>query len=160
MYYPVCCTHIIHIQNDLPHDHQHVLALILDGKRFLLAFPEMCLNHVLQVYDYLTFIPHGTYLYKQYVPSNPPMATMLNARIMWASLLCTFLGHTEWVNAIVFSPNGSRLTSCSNDNTVRLWDAQTGRAIGDAMVGHTKWVNSVFFSPDAVVSQAAPVTTP
>ena len=31
---------------------------------------------------------------------------------------------------------------------MRLWDAGTGRAIGEPMTGHTDWVSSVAFSPD------------
>jgi WD40 repeat protein len=36
------------------------------------------------------------------------------------------VGHTEWVKSIVFSPDGSSLASCSDDKTMRLWDAHTG----------------------------------
>jgi len=38
--------------------------------------------------------------------------------------------------------------SGSYDNTVRLWDAKTGAAVGEPLSGHTSWVNSVAFSPD------------
>jgi WD40 repeat protein len=31
---------------------------------------------------------------------------------------------------------------------LRLWDADTGRAVGEPMTGHTGWVSSVAFSPD------------
>jgi WD40 repeat protein len=57
-------------------------------------------------------------------------------------------GHSQSVQSVVFSPDGTRLASCSDDNTVRLWDAHTGGAIGDPMVGHTDSVNSVVFSSD------------
>jgi len=60
------------------------------------------------------------------------------------------VGHTNSVKSVVFSPDGTRLASCSHDSTVRLWDAHTGGAIGDPMVGHTNWVNSVVFSPDGI----------
>ena len=33
----------------------------------------------------------------------------------------TLRGHTGWVNAVIFAPDG-RLVSCSWDNTIRFWD--------------------------------------
>ena len=38
--------------------------------------------------------------------------------------------------------------SGSNDNTIRVWDAQTGGQVGNPLQGHTSWVKSVAFSPD------------
>ncbi len=47
------------------------------------------------------------------------------------------------------SQDGKIIASVSTDRTVRLWDAVTGKAIGDALSGHEDEVNSVAFSPDA-----------
>ncbi|CAG7854461.1 Uncharacterized WD repeat-containing protein alr3466 [Serendipita indica DSM 11827] len=40
-------------------------------------------------------------------------------------------GHTTWVSTVVSSPNGSQIGSGSDDNTVRLWDAETGQISGN-----------------------------
>jgi WD40 repeat protein len=34
------------------------------------------------------------------------------------------LGHTGYVHAVVFSPDGKRLMSGSGDHTVRIWETQ------------------------------------
>ena len=52
------------------------------------------------------------------------------------------------MNSVVFSPDGHRLASGSEDGTVRLWDADTGEPIGDPLTGHTDAVTDVAFSPD------------
>jgi WD40 repeat protein len=35
-------------------------------------------------------------------------------------------GHMRSVNSVAFSHNGRRLASGSDDETVRIWDAETG----------------------------------
>ena len=49
---------------------------------------------------------------------------------------------------MAFSPDGTRIASGSYDKTVRLWDAATGREIGEPLRGHEDAVSSVAFSPD------------
>ena len=56
-------------------------------------------------------------------------------------------GHTDWVNSIVFSPDGRTLVSGSRDGTVLLWDPVTGE-IKRRFAEYTDPVKSVRFSPD------------
>ena len=46
-----------------------------------------------------------------------------------------------------YSPDGTRVVTASSDNTARLWDAATGKALA-SLAGHTGGVNSAAFSPD------------
>ena len=49
---------------------------------------------------------------------------------------------------MAFSPDGHRLATASADNTVRLWNADTGQPLGAPLTGHTDAVCGVAFSPD------------
>jgi WD40 repeat protein len=52
------------------------------------------------------------------------------------------------VNSVAYSPDGRHIISGSFDKTIRIWDAETGAAVGKPLEGHTDWVNSVAYSPD------------
>ena len=59
----------------------------------------------------------------------------------------SMLAHENWVMSASFSPDGLRIVTASWDKTARVWDAASGRALGEPM-RHENWVMSARFSPD------------
>ena len=57
------------------------------------------------------------------------------------------LNHSGPVSGAVYSPDGERVLSWSEDKTLRLWDAATGAAI-DAPLRHEEAVEGAVYSPD------------
>ena len=52
------------------------------------------------------------------------------------------------MKSAAFSPDGKRIVTASSDKTARIWDAASGKPIGEPLKGHEDAVNSAAFSPD------------
>jgi hypothetical protein len=64
-----------------------------------------------------------------------------------ASIVRTLQGHAGWVTAVALTPDGRHIVSCSYDNTLRLWDLESGKTIR-TLQGHTDGFNAVALTPD------------
>lgn len=56
-------------------------------------------------------------------------------------------GHTDWINQVVYSPDGKQLATASRDRTVKIWDAASGKELA-TIKDNPGNVWSVAFSPD------------
>jgi hypothetical protein len=75
------------------------------------------------------------------------------------SPLLELKGHTQLVESVVFSPNGTRIVTGSADKTAKVWDARIGTSLL-TLYGHTAGVFGVAFSPDGkrIVTSSADKT--
>jgi WD40 repeat protein len=62
-------------------------------------------------------------------------------------LIRILVGHTDWVGAVAVTPDGKHAISGSLDNTLRVWDIESGEEI-QRLVGHTAEVSAVTVTPD------------
>jgi len=58
------------------------------------------------------------------------------------------IGHLGYIWDIAFSPDGETLASGSADNSIILWDLETGQPIGQRMSNHGGPVRTLAFSPN------------
>jgi serine/threonine protein kinase len=61
--------------------------------------------------------------------------------------LLTYTGHSSAVEAVAWSPDGTRIASGSDDETVQVWDASNGQHFF-TYTGHSTSVYKVAWSPD------------
>jgi WD40 repeat protein len=47
--------------------------------------------------------------------------------------------------SVVYSPDGTKIASASMDNTLKIWNAQTGQCVS-TLIGHSGYVTAVSYS--------------
>jgi WD40 repeat protein len=70
-----------------------------------------------------------------------------NGQISQYENLTTYTGHNDRVLSVAFNAAGTQVLSSSRDQSIHLWDADTGELIR-RFDGHTASVNRVLFTPD------------
>ena len=80
-------------------------------------------------------------------PAHPSAQLVLARAADGSNLHARLIGHTEAVTSASFSPDGRRAVTASRDGTVRIWDADTGLAVGKPIKPQAAAYNA-WFSAD------------
>ncbi|KAK5991625.1 Vegetative incompatibility protein HET-E-1 [Cladobotryum mycophilum] len=126
-----------------------VLSLVQDAMRFIFRHGWVIKHTPLQAYvSALIFSPEQSKLQTICKDEEPPwILSKPVIEVDWDACLQTLEGHNNSVNSVVFSPDGQRLASGSGDNTVKIWDTNSGACL-QTLEGHNNSVKSVMFSLD------------
>lgn len=63
----------------------------------------------------------------------------------------TLTGHSRWVSAVAFTPDGKRAVSAAHDGALRAWSLRSGRCTA-VMEGHSGRINSMDVSSDGRIA--------
>ncbi|CAE6467898.1 unnamed protein product [Rhizoctonia solani] len=89
-----------------------------------------------------------------YSPDGSQIAIAVGEKVLLLSastgrmILPPFVGHSDTVLCISFSPDGAHIVSSSHDESIRVWSTGGGRTVVGPMQRHTGSINSVAFSPN------------
>ena len=82
-------------------------------------------------------------------PHDAPITSISHTRTsqLGNGLMQIYSGHSSWISALVWSPNGQCIASAGGDSTVQVWEAATGEK-HSVYQGHTAYTQAVAWSPD------------
>ncbi|PVF92434.1 hypothetical protein CPB86DRAFT_841613, partial [Serendipita vermifera] len=124
--------------------------MVYDIRQFLLSFSTPIADSLPHIYlSAIPFSPIKSTLHEESHKVFPNVLSVTRGcSEIWPPPPQVWQGHSNLVCSVAFSPDGRQVISGSHDNTIRLWDAETGQTIGEPFQGHTNQVWSVAFSPD------------
>ncbi|KAL4902068.1 hypothetical protein BDW74DRAFT_187045 [Aspergillus multicolor] len=104
------------------------IALAADAYQFVLYNMSCACGTSLQIYySGLTFCPQTSTISSLFQHENPTWLKSPNELSeQWSPCLHMLEGHTKPVRRVVFSPDMAFVISGSDDNTMRIWDTETG----------------------------------
>jgi WD40 repeat protein len=91
-----------------------------------------------------SFSPDGT----RFAIQGPENTAVVYDLTNGGQELLALQGHTAAVMTANFSPDGKQLATSSQDQTVKLWDAETGQLL-HTFTGHNHYTGRVIFNPEA-----------
>src|SRR5260370_78603 len=104
--------------------------------------------------------PHTYMSTGPFLPSDSPLSSTFSAwftkamkvqrgkLLSWPAPPLEWIGHSGVIHCTSYSPNGRHIASGSWDKTIRIWDAETGAAVGEPITGHDGLVWCVGYSPN------------
>ncbi|OXV11660.1 hypothetical protein Egran_00579, partial [Elaphomyces granulatus] len=127
-----------------------LIDLVRDARRFVMYHKWAIEKSPLQVYaSALMFSPARSLIRALFKEEEPEWITITPGMAdEWSTCLQTLEGHSNTVYSVAFSHAWTQLASASDDNTVKIWDAGSGKCL-HTLEGHSNTVRSVAFSHDS-----------
>ncbi|KAL3588056.1 hypothetical protein FPOAC2_13955 [Fusarium poae] len=124
-------------------------TFVADAERFVQAYFSVAAETPLQIYCCLAFVPRKSVVRRTFENFIPKWISNLpKVEENWDACLLTLEGHSSWVRSVVFSHDSKKVASGSDDETIRIWNAETGECERE-LKGHSSYISSVVFSHDS-----------
>ncbi|KAF8324818.1 hypothetical protein F5887DRAFT_1289993 [Amanita rubescens] len=130
-----------------------IASFASDAMKFVAVFGPPISQSAPHVYlSALPFATKNSLVAKQYLRLHPNSKTLClktGKADHWPASISVFEGHISYVASVAFSHDSKRIVSGSWDQTIRVWDAETGEVVVGPFKGHDHYITSVAFSHDS-----------
>ncbi|KIJ46212.1 hypothetical protein M422DRAFT_250250, partial [Sphaerobolus stellatus SS14] len=122
---------LVNIQSETCPSIADTISLLRDAVKFLHYFGTAITCSAPHIYiSALPFTPKCSPLAQTYGSRFKGGISLLKGQLpSWPAELARLTGHSDGINCIAFSHDGKRIVSGSHDNTIRIWDAETGQNV-------------------------------
>ncbi|KAG7416015.1 Vegetative incompatibility protein HET-E-1 [Fusarium oxysporum f. sp. rapae] len=128
------------------HEDPSLSNLLDDAVRFLQANFLIIVEAPLQIYSCLAFAPSKSIVRNIFNKAIPRwIANLPKVQETWDACLLILEGNSGVVRSVAFSHDSKSIASGSDDGTIRIWNAETGKC-EQVLEGHSNRVRSVMFS--------------
>ncbi|KIM28349.1 hypothetical protein M408DRAFT_140228, partial [Serendipita vermifera MAFF 305830] len=147
---PVAISTLRQLKESKKYHKSSIQGSVEDLLRFVLAFTIPISTSAPHIYlSALPFMPLGSGLWERVHKSFSNVMDVSQGRMKsWPARAGVWKGHEDSISCVALSPNGRYVVSGSEDKTIRIWDAETGVAVGEPLRGHKGFVSSVTYSID------------
>jgi WD40 repeat protein len=128
------------------------VIFLRDANGFVIASQEAIETSIPHIYlSALPFTRPSSTIMSHFLPSFYSLPQIqINGIARDREPALVLRGHSGSVLCVASSLDGTRIASGSSDNTICVWDSQTGALAMRPLQGHTGVVVSVCFSPDGM----------
>ena len=128
-----------------------LIGFVADAHRFVTTFKDPISYSAPHIYlTALPFSPVESKVSQHFHHRFPHTIVIKVGRAShWPACVLRLDDHGSPVASISFSPDGNFIVAGSHNQTIMVWDAETGDIISGPFEGHTDSITSVAFSPDS-----------
>ncbi|CCM06543.1 uncharacterized protein FIBRA_08817 [Fibroporia radiculosa] len=131
------------------HNYTQLKAAVADTERFIRMFAAPMLYSTPHLYlSALPFAPALSRISARCAKFTRGITVATGGMNEWSSFQSTLQGHTSNVTSVTFSCDGRHIISGSDDQTICVWDMETGQQLCSPLEGHAGPVISVAISQD------------
>ncbi|KZT41001.1 WD40 repeat-like protein [Sistotremastrum suecicum HHB10207 ss-3] len=128
-------------------------TLARDAEKLISSFSSVISQSAPHIYlSALPFAPTNSAISQEYLPKFPRRLKVVGKpQTSWSVIQKILLGHSAGVVGAVYSSDGTKIISASQDGSIRLWQSETGDVNGSPFSSDDDPITCISLSPRSLI---------